>query len=59
MYSAKKNNRVKQCKIIELPPKLLSKHSILAMVFKLPTGRETPRQEQGWIYLRFFSMVNL
>jgi len=28
MYFAKKDNRVKQCTIIELPPKLISKHSI-------------------------------
>jgi hypothetical protein len=36
MYSAKKNNWVKRCKIIELQPKLLSKHSILTMVFQAP-----------------------
>jgi len=29
MYSEKKNNRVKRCKIIELQTKLISKHSIL------------------------------
>jgi hypothetical protein len=36
MYSAKKNNRVKRCEIIELPPKLISKHSILIRVFQAP-----------------------
>jgi hypothetical protein len=36
MYSAKKNNREKQCKIIGLQPKLLSKHSIAAEVFPAP-----------------------
>jgi hypothetical protein len=36
MYSAKKNNRAKRCEIIELPPKLISKHSILIMVFQAP-----------------------
>jgi hypothetical protein len=36
MYSTKKNNRVKRCKIIELPPKLISKHSVLTMVFQAP-----------------------
>jgi len=34
--SAKKNNSVKRCKIIELPSKLLSKHSVLTMVFQAP-----------------------
>jgi hypothetical protein len=36
MYSAKKNNRAKRCEIIELPPRLISKHSILTMVFQAP-----------------------
>lgn len=31
-----KSNGIKRCKIIELHPKLLSKHSILAMVFQAP-----------------------
>jgi len=34
MYSAKKNNRGKQHKIIEVQPKLLSKRSIITMVFQ-------------------------
>ncbi len=55
MYSAKKNNRVKRCKIIELQPKLLSKHLILAMVFQAPNRRAMSRQEQGMQYLRYFS----
>ena len=36
MYFVKKDNRVKRCKIIELPPKLISKHSILIRVFQAP-----------------------
>ena len=41
MYPAKKNNRVKRCKIIELQPKLISKHSILTMVFQAPNRTDT------------------
>jgi hypothetical protein len=36
MYSEKEGNWIKRCKIIELPPKLISKHSILTMVFQAP-----------------------
>lgn len=55
MYSVKKNDRVKRCKIIDLQSKLLSKYTILTMVFQAPNSRAMSRQEQGMQYLRYFS----